>query len=173
METTNIEILNGTYGKYYVLDNVAYDIHFPLNWALHPEKTHDGFICGPSYCQNCLKYGSYNRVFIGYCVTCAAAYNYERGNGFIYCGEEIASKEYPDTSVWNTYLYGVNQDQIGMKCDCSYCHECDNDKVKEDSQEEEQDGEESPFCDSVTEYSSVEDEKVDCKSEQTYEKFWF
>ena len=113
MEITNIEVINCTYGKAYILDNVAYDIRFPLNWALHPEKTHEGFICGPSYCQNCFKYGTYKGVFIGYCVICAAVYNYERGNGFINCGEEIASTEYPDTSAWNTYLYGVNRNQIG------------------------------------------------------------
>ena len=113
MEINNIEVINCTYGKAYILDNVAYDIRFPLNWALHPEKTHEGFICGPSYCQNCFKYGTYKGVFIGYCLICAAVYNYERGNGFINCGEEIASTEYPDTSAWNTYLYDVNRDQIG------------------------------------------------------------
>ena len=92
MEINNIEVITTTYGKAYLLDNVAYDIHFPLNWALYPEKTHEGFICGPSYCQYCFKYGTYKGVFIGYCIICAAVYNYERGNGFINCGEEIAKE---------------------------------------------------------------------------------
>lgn len=166
MEITNIKVMNATHGKFYILDNVIYDIHFPLNWALNPEKTSEGFICGPSYCQNCYKYGSYNGVFIGYCVPCAGMYSYERGNGFIYSGEEIVDPEdyeysetsdyrpYSETSAWNTYLKGVNRDQIGWGPE----------EEKEDKPQKNED--ESPFRDSLSE-SSEENyaDYVDSESE--------
>ena len=67
------------------------------------------------YCQNCYKYGSYNGVFIGYCVPCAGMYSYERGNGFLYHGVEclVGNGREAKNSVWNTYLKNVNLEDIG------------------------------------------------------------
>lgn len=110
-----IEIIQGRCQKIYQIGTVQYDIHFPLHWALEPKQLEDGFVCGPSYCNNCLEYGSYRGVFIGYCLNCAYEYGYERGNGFLYHGVEclVGNGREAKNSVWNTYLKNVNLEDIG------------------------------------------------------------
>jgi len=114
MEHT-IEIIQGSHQKIYQIGAVQYDIHFPLLWALEPIKDEKGFIYGPSDCSNCLGYGSYRGVFIGYCLNCAKIYGYERGNGFITHGVECSEGDNREAknSVWNTYLKNVKLEDIG------------------------------------------------------------
>ena len=115
MQNMQIEIIQGSCQKIYQIGTVQYDIHFPLHWALEPKQLEDGFVCGPSYCNNCLEYGSYRGVFIGYCLNCAYEYGYERGNGFLYHGVEclVGNGREAKNSVWNTYLKNVNLEDIG------------------------------------------------------------
>jgi len=109
-----IEIIEADKGTIYVLNGVAYDIHFPLEWAIHPKRFHDNYASCPSDCNNCLEYGSYNGVFIGYCLNCATEYGYERGNGFeTYGVERSGDGREEKNSVWNTYLKNVKLDEIG------------------------------------------------------------
>jgi len=112
---TTIEIIQGSCQKIYQIGTVQYDIHFPLHWALEPKQLEDGFVCGPSHCDNCLEYGSYRGVFIGYCLNCATSYGYERGNGFLDHGVEQTEGygREAKNSVWNTYLKNVNLEDIG------------------------------------------------------------
>lgn len=111
---TMIEIIEADKGTIYVLNGVAYDIHFPLEWAIHPKRFDDNYASCPSDCNNCLEYGSYNGVFIGYCLNCASAYGYKRGNGFVTYGVERSGDGMEEkNSVWNTYLKNVKLDEIG------------------------------------------------------------
>ena len=105
-----------SYGdNFYVFKGIAYDRHFPIEWAMNPRELDNDFTCGPTDCLNCLHYGSYNGVFIGYCANCAQVYDYQRGNGFIDSGEEFKHEGfYDENSVWNTYLKYVNLDEIGF-----------------------------------------------------------
>lgn len=130
---TMIEIIQADKGTIYVLNGVAYDIHFPLEWAIHPKRLNENLLCCPSDCNNCLEYGSYNGVFIGYCVNCARYYNHERGYGFIETGEEFnQDKDYEEkNSVWNTYLKNVKLDEIGWN---NYDY---SDKIQENDYESE------------------------------------
>ena len=101
--------------NFYVLNGIPYDKHFPIEWAMNPRELDNDFTCDPSVCKNCLNYGSYNGVFIGYCANCAQEYDYQRGNGFIESGEEFKHEGfYDENSVWNTYLKYVNLDEIGI-----------------------------------------------------------
>ena len=105
-----------THGNnFYVFKGIAYDRHFPIEWAMNPRELDNDFTCGPTDCLNCLHYGSYNGVFIGYCANCAEVYDYQRGNGFIDSGEEFKHEGfYDENSVWNTYLKYVSLNEIGF-----------------------------------------------------------
>lgn len=112
---TTIEIIQGSCQKIYQIGTVQYDIHFPLHWALDPMQLENDYVCGPSHCNNCLEYGSYRGVFIGYCLNCATEYGYERGNGFMTHGVECSEGDgrEPKNSVWNTYLKNVDLEKVG------------------------------------------------------------
>lgn len=118
-------IYQGSHGDYYECNGVNYDIHFPLVWVC---KRPDGFGIteedledfGHDKCMNCLDYGYYNGVVIGYCANCASLLNYTRGNGMISVGLEITSEysinntEYSDeNSMWNGYMKNTDLDKIG------------------------------------------------------------
>ena len=124
----NPKIYQGTHGKYYIWNYIPYDIHFPVKWAMNPKKTMitnekedgvDSFIThGPENCVNCLEVGIWNGVFIGYCMNCCQfAYDATRGNGMIECGQEFTFdvELYDRKSMWNTYMKGVNLNEIGDK----------------------------------------------------------
>ena len=101
--------------NFYVFKGIVYDRHFPIEWAMNPKKIDNDFTCGPTDCLNCLDYGSYNGVFIGYCANCAQEYDYQRGNGFVDYGEEFKHEGfYDENSVWNTYLKYVSLNEIGF-----------------------------------------------------------
>ena len=73
--STMVEVIAG---KYYKLNGQYYDIRFPLHWATNSKcySEDDGmfFYTGPEHCLNCRDYGSYNGVFIAYCLNCAISY---------------------------------------------------------------------------------------------------
>jgi len=94
--------------KIYSHKGELYSSLFPICFAdSHLENT------GPNDCLYCKEIGSWNGVFIGYCVNCAISYNYSRGMGFVYCGKEIDSDD--PRSAKNTYLKNSNWDDIGDK----------------------------------------------------------
>jgi hypothetical protein len=103
-------------GKYYILNGIAYDINFPLKWALTPRrvKSYAGNNYDQAVCMNCLYYGSYRGVFIGYCLECAMVFKFKRGNGMI--GRLQEQQGYglnPKHSIWNTYMKRIDPMKIG------------------------------------------------------------
>ena len=96
------------YGDYYSYQGELYIKQFPKMWATsHVPET------GPAECENCNFYGSWNGVFIGYCMNCAEyVYEYQRGHGFIEHGEEVNNEDIPQLRAMDTYLYGVELDEI-------------------------------------------------------------
>ena len=94
---------------------LKYDIHFPIEWA----EDENEYICldiestvGPKYCNNCIEYGFYNGVFIGYCANCAFLLEYSRGNGLLPTGDEVSLETLAfdltniseENSMWNKNL---------------------------------------------------------------------
>jgi hypothetical protein len=143
-----INIFQGSHGKYYTINNndstlnestlnestlnestlneeiLKYDIHFPIAWAEDDtEYILNEIQCkvGPKYCANCIEYGFYNGVFIGYCANCALLLDYSRGNGLLSTGEEVSQETVAfdisfikkENSIWNTYLLYSNKEEIG------------------------------------------------------------
>lgn len=97
--TEHIVIMQGKVGGrlFYILENICYDISFPLGWASEhtwfPGQKH---LCGPSKedysCRNCVAYGSVNGVFISYCSNCADTYEYHgcpRGCGVLFQDDSL------------------------------------------------------------------------------------
>jgi hypothetical protein len=106
------QVFGGSNRQYYSYDDELYTSTFPFEWTqTHKKNT------GPKECRECAYAGSYNGVFIGYCVKCADLYDGERGPGFIEQGEEYKySKHYTkENSVFNTYLKDITLDSIGDK----------------------------------------------------------
>lgn len=145
-DTINIKVCQGSHGIYYYLEHdnpseeeklfpIYYDIHFPLKWVIHqktmvtyygdPMVTHHGdtMVLGPGKhgCNNCKYFGYYNGVFIGYCLNCAEAFEYKRGNGMLEPGLELdetmvafdLTNYKKENSMWNTYLKDVSLNEIG------------------------------------------------------------
>lgn len=121
---TGIYQVNDT-GKYiYIINNVVYSEHFPIEWALTPEKFEwdfngetDTHIMGPgtskNHCGNCNYYGSLHGVFLGYCSNCAKMYEYSRGNGFMSQGIIMYEGEDEETLPTATYLSGLDLTTLG------------------------------------------------------------
>jgi len=137
-------------GEYiYMIDNVAYSEHFPIEWALRPMETHDEdgaeYIYGPGtsrrHCGNCNVYGSWRGVFIGYCINCAGVYELARGNGLEDHGIDITQSAYLQGIDLTTVGYNIAP---GEKYNCclsggrlptgpDICHDqTDVDPVRED-----------------------------------------
>lgn len=107
----------------YIINNVVYSEHFPIEWALNPGEfiwefkgKEETFIMGPGtspdHCANCNYFGSINGVFIGYCANCAEQYDYTRGNGFIEQGVEYTDED--GAPMCNTtYLSGLDLGKLG------------------------------------------------------------
>jgi hypothetical protein len=90
----------------YNIDNnsdIYYIGAFPKDWALnHMDES------GPENCENCYCYGSWNGIFIGYCVNCAEfIYNGKRGRGFTTNGVESEDND-KFISIFDTYLKGID-----------------------------------------------------------------
>ena len=133
--------------------HILYHASFPVEWALNEDET------GPLECLNCLYYGSYEGVIIGYCVNCAQnSFNGERGQGFIEKGIEYTNEsgEVKGCRALDTYLKGVDLCTIGEKfVDLSsketdfYLYNYSQDEA-ENSDEEPFD--EEPFDEEIIEY---------------------
>jgi hypothetical protein len=97
---------------FYNYDGTKYAPTFPLVWAKdHLTGT------GPESCAMCKTIGYWNGVFVGYCVKCAEQYNCERGNGFIFYGEEKRNKKNLKSARF-TYMKDVDLNEIGNKEIC-------------------------------------------------------
>jgi hypothetical protein len=98
--------------KYFSYDGDLYTGTFPIVWLTdHLPGT------GPKECANCSAVGRWNGVFIGYCMNCSG-YTYEgkRGRGFKSAGKESTDEDLIIyKSAFDTYLKGINLDDIGDK----------------------------------------------------------
>lgn len=87
------QVFQGTHGKYYVVDGVKYDIHFPVAWATdhwnyEASRDYELFdndedyakLTGPLHCNNCQHYASFRGVVVAYCSNCVYAYGGLRGS---------------------------------------------------------------------------------------------
>jgi len=118
------QLFCGDRHNYYSYDEELYTGTFPLEWA----ETHLP-LTGPKECGNCRFFGSWNGVFIGYCINCAIyQYKGQRGSGFIGNGVEykITNNDWRDLleeyqteqgvpSIFETYLKNIKMDDIGDK----------------------------------------------------------
>ena len=96
-------------GSIYLCDDEYYTVHFPKEWAVSHKMG-----SGPKECSNCADFGSWNGVFIGYCMNCADyIYNYERGSGFYTYGVETSVGD-PCLYAMNTYLNNVDFRSVGV-----------------------------------------------------------
>lgn len=105
-----MQICQGSKGMYYCVNNVNFDIHFPLQYAL--DMTKDAV----EFCVNCNKYGYVNGVFVGFCCGCIdTKYNSSNlGNGMEYYETQRVDETHTEyTTIWQTYLRGIDLDQIG------------------------------------------------------------
>jgi len=103
----------GSNGEYFCVNNINYDIHFPIDWVFQIPP-HEELEFGPETCYDCFQYGYYNGVFIGYCPKCASITNYQRGNGMIGNGIERETPELlQQNSIWNLYLQNTCLEEIG------------------------------------------------------------
>jgi hypothetical protein len=98
--------------QYYAFNGELYTATFPKDWLFNCKPG-----TGPKDCRNCLAFGSWNGVFIGYCANCAFyQYNGYRGRGFIRAGQESNDADVQAfESVFDTYLKDVAMDEIGDK----------------------------------------------------------
>lgn len=107
-----VNIYEGEYGKYYLIDGCKYDINFPIAWAInHKFNPQKNKYSGPKDCINCLSNGSVNNVFVHYCFSCMRVYNGERG-GLIFKAINES-----DESMWKRlpYMQGIKKTEIGTK----------------------------------------------------------
>ena len=100
---------------FYFYDGVKYINTFPLEWASnHLPET------GPAVCKRCADFGTWNGVFIGYCVGCASDYHYTRGCGFEYPGRlmniETLCEEDVAQPAWESseYLKSIDLEEIPL-----------------------------------------------------------
>ena len=115
-------VVCGDNSQYYSYDGELYTDTFPIEWAEnHLPET------GPKDCKNCNYFGSWNGVFIGYCLNCSKNdYKYKRGWGFGSLGvvgweryiedvDEDKEVALNGLEASNTYLKDINFNDIGDK----------------------------------------------------------
>lgn len=103
-----MSIINGNYKEY---KGYKYPINFPEEWILN-EKEYTGRECANCMGNGADGYAMWRGVILGYCCNCAREYDYERGPGFYCYGREMLYK-CPEKSAYETYLKGVNLEEIG------------------------------------------------------------
>ena len=91
--------------RYKIVRGMKYIDTFPEEWINDEHKD-----CGPHNCLNCLSFGTYKAVFIGYCVNCADTHDLKRGNGMLEPVVELGGDE--DTSMWNTYMQNIDMVEL-------------------------------------------------------------
>ena len=82
---------------------IKYIKEFPDEWI--NDELDD---TGPKNCIECVCYGSYKGIMIGYCVGCAERHETQRGNGFEEIGREHPDHDEDSQSAWDTYLKDVD-----------------------------------------------------------------
>jgi len=112
---------------YKFVNGINYINSFPDEWIFN-----NVIGSGPNQCNNCLKYGCIDNIFIGYCANCSQhIYNFERGDGFeVYASELILENsytfcEYIEREKFNIIAYLENKNKITpcprLYWDCDYC----------------------------------------------------
>ena len=111
----NIQVYVGIYNLYYTLFGNNYDIRFPIEYALCAQ-TNGGL------CEDCLKHGFINGVFVGFCANCIdTRYGLDKGNGMEQdCVERSGPGFDSMNSIWETYMktsrFSVcNKSEIGCE----------------------------------------------------------
>jgi len=101
----------GDHNQYYNYNDELYTATFPQEWASsHAPGS------GPTECDNCRNYGSWNGVFIGYCINCAndPIYEGKRGRGMMSYGIELyATKQSKNISMYDSYFKDADLEKIG------------------------------------------------------------
>jgi hypothetical protein len=108
---TNQIIYCGDHKQYYNYNEELYTATFPQEWA----SSHAP-MSGPKECDNCRNYGSWNGVFIGYCINCAndPIYEGKRGRGMMSYGIELyATKQSKNISMYDSYFKDADLEKIG------------------------------------------------------------
>ena len=136
----SVTIFRGTYGNYYKMCGIHYDVNFPTYWAKEHNKKKTKY--GPINCLNCFYFGHYQGVFVGYCINCAEyLLNYERGYGLQdeFCTERdfktVDDIEAPLNSMWYKYMNNLPLYKIGDK-DLNELHQQEKDEIDKYRQEE-------------------------------------
>ena len=125
----NIKQVKSTGEFIYIMNNVVYTAHFPVEWALEHESSKLGPGTSPTHCHNCNYYGSYKGVFIGYCYNCSVFdYNLSRGYGFDEGKEQdldtvcqICPNNSSESAMFATYLKNIPLENIGYDSDAETC----------------------------------------------------
>lgn len=143
MNISNIKIKKGSNGLYYSLegnDDVFFDIHFPIIWAIRelrvkdfPQGTYpsnfekDKKVTGALNCNDCKKKCSLNGVIVSYCIECLMCLISIGEKCGCVCMYDVSSIEYINKSgesecrspcdraecCFKTYLKDVNLWEIG------------------------------------------------------------
>jgi hypothetical protein len=103
-------IFCGTQNNIYNYDGELYTATFPQEWASsHAPKS------GPVDCDNCRHYGSWNGVFIGYCINCAnnPLYEGQRGRGMMSQGIELYKTISKNISMYDSYFKDADLEKVG------------------------------------------------------------
>ena len=135
-ESLEIIIKQGSQGLYYTIDgkeDILFDIHFPIVWAIRELATEDfpsstypcdypknKKVTGALYCSDCRLNGSFNGVIVSYCTECLINLHSIGEKCGCLCLynirtlEDITNKpcEYSDCCL-NTYLRGIQLWNIG------------------------------------------------------------
>ena len=110
--STMVEVIAG---KYYKFNGQYYDIRFPLHWATNSKcyssESEMFFYTGPEHCLNCRDYGSYNGVFIAYCLNCAISY---KGDEARVCATgDCSNATEEEIYAYAPFLRGIPLSEIG------------------------------------------------------------
>jgi hypothetical protein len=114
-------VYQGSHGKYYIIDNIKYDVHFPIEWATDHKSLTGGRYdteiedsrSGPKDCLNCKEFGKINGVFAFYCTNCINyVYKGTRGK---YSEDAYYGDTITDTEIHREFYYlrDVSINQIG------------------------------------------------------------
>jgi hypothetical protein len=131
----NIKQVNNTGEFIYIINNVVYTAHFPVQWALEHESSGIGPGTSPRHCEKCNSHGSQKGVFVGYCNDCISFLcNVSRAyDEYEYTDEddeqeyrairEIQQQNDEKTSsiMFATYLKNILISEIGYDSDAETC----------------------------------------------------
>jgi hypothetical protein len=135
-ESLQIKIKRGSQGLYYTIDgkeDVAFDCHFPITWAVReltvkdfPYSTYPSDypknkkVTGAFHCNECRLKGSFNGVIVSYCIECLTDLSSIGERCGCLCLYDIRTEEditnnpceYEDCCL-KTYLSGISLWEIG------------------------------------------------------------